>query len=42
MEEIAAAMVKGAKVTSVEITLGRRCLNTIRNGLAPMTLAADT
>ena len=40
MDEMAAAMVKGAKVTRVETTLGRRCLKIIRNGPAPITLAA--
>ena len=37
MEEIAAAMVKGAKVTNVETTLGSKCLNIILTGLAPIT-----
>ena len=41
MEEIAAAMVKGAKVTNVETTLGSKCLNIILTGLAPITRAAE-
>ena len=39
---IAAATVKGAKVTRVEMTLGRRWLKMTRNGLAPRTRAAAT
>ena len=40
IEEIAAAMVKGAKVTKVEITFGSKCLKIIRMGPAPITFAA--
>ena len=42
IDEIAAAMVKGAKVTKVEITLGRRWRKIIRKGPAPITFAAET
>ena len=42
IDEIAAAIVKGAKVTRVEITLGKRWRKIIRNGPAPITLAAET